>query len=88
MDPLVKRYLQGIGRKGGLKSRRTLSNADAKNMVRLREARRAYRDFYAHCFWSFDPNYVITLADVPWVVAHLRSHGARAGWEKAEALCP
>ncbi len=55
-------------------------------MVCLREARRAYRVFHTRCFWSFDPEYVVTSADIPWVVEHLRSHGARAGWEKAAQL--
>jgi hypothetical protein len=36
-------------------------------MVKVREARRAFHDFYASCFWSYDPNYRITLQDVPWV---------------------
>lgn len=87
MDSEVKKYLQQIGRRGGAKSRRTLTSDTAREMVRLREARRAYRLFHAMCFWSFDPNYHVTTADIPWVVQHLRAHGARAGWEKAAQLC-
>jgi hypothetical protein len=87
MDPQVSKYLRGIGRRGGKKSRRQLSSDDARQMVRLREARRAYRVFHTRCFWSFDPGYVVTAKDIPWVVEHLRAHGARPGWDKAAQLC-
>ena len=43
----VSEYLARIGRKGGAKSRRVLSSEDARNMVRVREARRAFRRFHA-----------------------------------------
>jgi hypothetical protein len=87
MDRRVSQYLSTIGRRGGRMSRRSLSPEQARQMVRIREARRAYRDFHTTCFWSFDPAYVVTISDVPWVIAHLRSHGARAGWERAALLC-
>ena len=53
-DPL-KAYLARIGRKGGSTSRRALSSADAEDMVRMREARRAFREFHAQCFWYLRP---------------------------------
>jgi len=56
-------------------------------MVRVREARRAYREFHTQCFWSYDPGYQVTFADVPWVVEQLRKHGGRNAWEKAAELC-
>jgi hypothetical protein len=56
-------------------------------MVLVREARRAYRDFQAECFWSYDPNYEIRLADVPWVIEQLQKHGGRLAWERAAQLC-
>lgn len=56
-------------------------------MVRLREARRAYRRFHTQCFWSFDPAYEITLGDVPWVAERLMKFGGRAGWELGARLC-
>jgi hypothetical protein len=87
MDPRVCAYLSEMGRRGGRASRRSLTAEQARQMVRVREARRAYRDFHTKCFWSFDPAYVVTVGDVPWVIAHLRSHGGRAGWEKAAQLC-
>ena len=83
----VKKYLSKIGRKGGKISRRRLDPAVAKEMVRVREARRAYRMYYAQCFWSHDPNYTIGLSDVPWVAEQLMRHGGRRGWELGARLC-
>jgi hypothetical protein len=37
----VREYLAGIGRRGGLASRRELTRAHAKKMVAIREAKRA-----------------------------------------------
>lgn len=87
MDPRIREYMAEIGRRGGQKSRRRLSEADARAMVRVREARRAFRTFYAQCFWSYAPNLRITLADVPWVAAQLRKHGGRKAWDTASRLC-
>ena len=87
MDESVREYLADIGRRGGRKSRRTLDSATARAMVRVREARRAYRHFHARCFWSFDPDYVIRATDIPWVVERLRRHGGRDAWEIASKLC-
>jgi hypothetical protein len=87
MDAKVTQYLREIGRRGGRASRRSLSAEEARKMVRVREARRAYRELHTVCFWSFDPNYIITEKDIPWVAEHLRANGGRAGWEKAARLC-
>jgi hypothetical protein len=56
-------------------------------MVRVREARRAYRRFYSQCFWSYAPDLHITAADVPWVAEQLRRHGGREAWDVAARLC-
>lgn len=80
-------YLARIGRQGGLKSRRRLDPADARKMVRLRELRRAFRDFHAACFWSSPKDYRPGLDDMGWVVGQLRKYGGRAGWERAMRLC-
>ena len=56
-------------------------------MVRVREARRAYKKYAAKCFWSFDPNYKITLKDVPWVAKQLRQHGNLEAFQIARKLC-
>ena len=87
MKQAVHDYLAEIGRRGGRKSRRTLDSETAKNMVRVREARRAFRRFHAECFWSFDPNYLIGLADIPWVIEQLQKNGGREAWGAAARLC-
>lgn len=83
----MKSYLAEIGRRGGRKSRRTLTPESARAMVRVREARRLYRRFHAACFWSYDPEYRVGIADVDWVVDRLRRHGGREAWEIASRLC-
>ncbi|MDH3524849.1 MAG: hypothetical protein OES32_14795 [Acidobacteriota bacterium] len=88
MDRTVQAYLADIGRRGGRKSRRVLDPETARAMVRVREARRAYRRFHAECFWSFDPAYPVGPADVAWVAAQLRKHGGRDAWLVARRLCP
>lgn len=87
MDGAVKQYLAKIGRLGGTKSRRTLDTETARNMVRIREARRAYERFHARCFWSNDPGYRITQEDIPWVSDRLMRFGGREGWDLGARLC-
>jgi hypothetical protein len=87
MDKAIRDYLAAIGRRGGRASKRQLSPEAARQMVKVREARRAYRRFHALCFWSYDPNLRITGADVPWVVEQLRKHGGREAWDMAARLC-
>lgn len=87
MDRAVRDYLAEIGRRGGRASRRALSPAQAREMVRVREARRAYRRFYHLAFWSYAPDLRITAADVPWVAEQLRRHGGRKAWDVAARLC-
>ena len=84
----VRRYLAKIGAKGGRKSRRTLSPAAARDMVRVREARRAFARYRTQCFWSYRPDLVIQLRDVPWVAEQLRKNGGREAWMLARKLCP
>ncbi len=88
MQAAVRRYLAEIGRRGGAKSRRALPSQTARDMVRLREARRAFRTFQVSCFWSYDPHRRVTAQDIPWVAEQLRKNGGRAAWEAARRLCP
>ena len=88
MDENVRRYLAEIGRRGGRKSRRVLDPDKARRMVRVREARRAYRRFHASCFWSSPPDLEIGEEDIEWVADTLRRHGGREAWEVADRLCP
>lgn len=83
----VSRYLAAIGSRGGRKSRRTLDPDAARAMVRVREARRAYRDFHATCFWSYRPEIVIRAEDIPWVAEQLMKHGNRRAWQTGARLC-
>lgn len=87
MNQMLKTYLSEIGRKGGQKSRRSLDSGTAKDMVRIREARKAFRHFHALCFWSSSPDLRIGLHDVDWVVESLRKYGNRSAWEMAAKLC-
>jgi len=87
MEGKVRAYLAEIGRRGGRKSRRALDPEIARAMVRVREARRAYRRFHAECFWSFNPDYRIGSSDIAWVAEQLRKHGGRDAWEVARKLC-
>lgn len=84
---VLRDHLRQIGRRGGLRSRRHLSRETARDMVRVREARRAYRRFHVSCFWSRDPDYLVNAADIPWVVEGLRRNGNREAWEVAARLC-
>lgn len=54
---------------------------------RLAIARRAYRDFFAQCFWSSDPNRRIEEADLPWIIRNLRENGGHRGYHVVEQLC-
>jgi len=87
MSERIRKYLSHIGRRGGRKSRRTLDSETARNMVRLREAKRAYRRFHTRCFWSYDPDYALTLDDVEWVAGQLMRNGGREAWEIGAKLC-
>lgn len=87
MDLTLKQYLREIGRRGGQKSRRRLSPEEARQMVRIREARKAYVRFHSRCFWSSPPDLKLLAEDVPWVAQKLREQGGREGWEAAELLC-
>ena len=87
MDPVVRDYLAQIGRQGGRVSKRALSPAQARAMVRVREARRAYRRFHAQCFWSYDPDLRVGESDIPWVAERLRRYGGRIAWDVAARLC-
>lgn len=87
MDDAIREYLAEIGRRGGRKSRRTLDSETARTMVRIREARRAYRRFHAMCFWSYKPDLRIGEEDIEWVARTLMKHGNREAWEIGDSLC-
>jgi len=83
----VKRYMAEIGRRGGSRSRRVLSAENARDMVRVREAKRLFRRFYAQCFWYMKPDMQISRADIPAIVRGLKQNGGREGYLLATKLC-
>lgn len=83
----VRKYLAEIGRRGGRKSRRALERTTARNMVRVREARRAFRRYRTTCFWSYRPDLRIDVEDVAWVAEQLMRHGNREAWRVGARLC-
>ena len=87
MTPEIRAYLAELGRRGGRRSRRTLDPETARRMVRVREARRAFKRFHGRCFWSSPADYVVTEQDIPWVARHLMTFGGREGWRIGARLC-
>lgn len=86
MQDSIRKYLSAIGKIGGKKSRRKLSSAEAKDMVRVREARKAFKRFATSCFWYSDPNYKISRNDIDWVASELKKYGSREAWNIAQRL--
>jgi len=56
-------------------------------MVKVREARRAFRRYRTLCFWSYRPDLLIEAADVPWVAEQLMKCGNREAWRVGVRLC-
>ncbi|MBI2538068.1 MAG: hypothetical protein HYW06_14125, partial [Gemmatimonadetes bacterium] len=79
--------LAQIGSRGGRKSRRALDPDTARAMVKVREARRAFRRFRTTCFWSYRPDLPIGVDDVPWVAEQLMKQGNRDAWRAGAKLC-
>lgn len=87
MNNDVRDFLATIGRKGGVRSRRVLHPETARQMVRVREARRAFRRFRTSCFWSYRPDLTIGSEDIDWVAEQLMKHGNREAWLLGRKLC-
>jgi len=54
---------------------------------RLELARRAFKEFYAQCFWSAPPDLEVTKADIPFIIRGLRLHGGHKGYRIVAELC-
>jgi hypothetical protein len=80
MKDEVRRYFAKIGRKGGKNSKRTLTVGQAKAMVAVREARRAFKRYKSSCFWSFNSELKITTKDIRWIAEQLIKNGNREAW--------
>ena len=87
MEKSIRDYLASIGEKGGCKSKRKLNSVQAQLMVKVREARRAYRKYYAQCFWSYRPDLKISMNDVRWVGEQIMKHGDRKAFIIGSKLC-
>lgn len=59
----------------------------ARQERRLQLARQAFKEFFAQCFWSSDPNLEIRAEDIPFVIRGLRYHGGHRGYRLAAELC-
>jgi hypothetical protein len=87
MNDEIRSYLAKIGRRGGRRSRRVLDSETARRMVKVREARRLFRKYYATCFWSSPPDLDIGINDIEWVAQTLMKNGGMEAWEAAQRLC-
>ncbi|MDD5261929.1 MAG: hypothetical protein PHD76_08795 [Methylacidiphilales bacterium] len=86
-ERIIRKYFSTIGRRGGLRSRRVLKPEDARRMVRFREAKKAYRQFYARCFWSWPQNQKINSEEtILEIICGLRENGGREGWDQANTI--
>jgi hypothetical protein len=82
----IKTFLRKSGSKGSGRSRRRLDSHQARRMVAVREARRAFRVYKTQCFWSFDPDWSIHNAQVPLVIQTLRSEGNAQAFALAKRI--
>ncbi|MBF0430042.1 MAG: hypothetical protein HQK83_02090 [Fibrobacteria bacterium] len=87
MDKSVRKYLASIGEKGGRISKRKLTSGQARAMVKIREARRAYQKYYSQCFWSYRSDLKISIEDVKWVGEQIMKNGDREAWVMGAKLC-
>jgi hypothetical protein len=85
-EDAVRAYMAQMGSRGGKKSRRTLDPAQARRMVAVREARKAYRKYRHMCFWSYRDDVRIDENDVMWVVQGLKDEGNREVYECARRI--
>ena len=54
---------------------------------RVELARKAFKEYFALCFWSSDPNREIHEEDIPFVIRGLRHYGGHRGYRIAAELC-
>ncbi len=86
-DKIIRDYLSKIGRKGGQSGRRNLDAKTARQMAMVREAKRAFKKYHAQCFWSYNPRYKISIADIRWVGEELMKNGDLKLWQLGVKLC-
>jgi hypothetical protein len=59
----------------------------ALRQCQLDLAKKAYREFYAQCFWSYREDAEITEDKIEFVIRGLRENGGLAGYQVAAELC-
>jgi hypothetical protein len=59
----------------------------AERQRRLELARKAFKEFYAQCFWSSRNDFEITEERIPLVIRGLRHYGGHRGYRIAAELC-
>jgi hypothetical protein len=69
------------------RERSSAADDTAARQRRLDLARKAFKEFYAQCFWSYREDAEITEAKIPLVIRGLREHGGLAGYRIAAELC-
>jgi hypothetical protein len=53
----------------------------------LELARQAFKECYAECFWSANPDHLVVEADLPWIIRNLRQYGGHRGYRIVAELC-
>ena len=76
------------GRISGMDETEQSLHQTAVLQCRLDLARKAFREFYAQCFWSYREDAEITEDKIEFVIRGLREHGGLAGHRIAAELCP
>lgn len=63
------------------------SELESKRIRRVELARKAFKEYYPRCFWSYREDFVITEEFIPFVIRGLRQNGGMAGYRVASELC-
>ena len=54
---------------------------------KLELARRVFREWFARCFWSWNPDAIINEENLPLLIRDLRLNGGHKGYRIAAQLC-
>lgn len=65
----------------------TTQETSATTQRRIELARRAFKEFYAQCFWSYREDAQIGEEDLPWVIRELRHYGGAKGYQAVAEIC-
>ena len=50
-------------------------------------ASRVFKEWFARCFWSWDPHVIISKDNLPQLIRDLRLNGGHEGYRIAARLC-